>query len=120
MPIREQASSNNSIYSDATEVSEHIIWNVMVSNHAFECEAYLRNLNETESVATENNFMYRFHLLGCIKFSLYAHKALTRGQDTREATMKMMFEDRLPGVGPDPAVHIGFVSNEGKANPVRI
>ena len=46
---------------------------------------------------------------------LYAHKALTRGQDTREATLKMMFEDTLPGVGPDTAVHIGFVSNEGKA-----
>ena len=56
---------------------------------------------------------------GCRTTFLYAHKALTRGQDTREATLKMMFEDTLLGVEPDPAVHIGFVSNEGKTNQVR-
>ena len=57
---------------------------------------------------------------GCRTTFLYAHNALTRGQDTREATLKMMFEDTLPGVGPDSARHIEFVSNEGKTNQVKI
>ena len=89
-------------------------------HHAFECEAYSRNRNETESVADVNNLMHIYHLLDCTTSFLYAHKALIRGQDTREATFKTMVEDTLPTVGPHLAVHIGFVNNEGKVNPVNI
>ena len=75
---------------------------------------------ESVDIAIKYNSMHSCQSLRCRTTFLYAHKALTRGQDTREATLKMMFEDTLIGVGPDPAVHIGFVSNEGKTNPVSI
>ena len=51
---------------------------------------------------------------------MYALKALSRGEDTREACLNAPFCDTLTHVKPDDGIHISLVSFQGKTNPVSL
>ena len=47
----------------------------------------------------------------------YSFKALTRGQDTRDAGFNIIYEGTFENVGPDPARYIILLTQVGKSNP---
>ena len=68
-----------------------------------------------------NPCLLPFVVPNCMTAFLYAHKALSRGQDTREAGLNAVHKYQLSSVhvGPDEAHVLAVVSNQGKMNRVR-
>ena len=49
---------------------------------------------------------------------LYAHMALSQGQDTREACLCNLYSTTIDQIGPDHFTHVILISHEGKTNRV--
>ena len=115
----EQASWDDGIHSDATEMNERI--NFMECDGIWSCIMHLKakRIHKTELVAAKNKSYAHLLFTWLQNFFLVCPQGFEARSRHQRGNLKND-EDTLPTVGPRLYVHIGFVSDEGKANPVNI